>query len=153
MDTTPVYGLYTKNTLVWIEDKQLVWRCCRLKSDIKPGDSEIQVEDYEDASFQLTVKIVTSPVKSTDLKDVTCKLPALKNPDILIGANDLTSLSYLHEPAGMLSLPYFSLFSCTLLTPLLSRLHSSTQSASTLPRSRCYLYMVWHRTSSCQSFF
>ena len=24
----------------------------------------------------------------------------LKNPDILVGANDLTSLSYLHEPAG-----------------------------------------------------
>jgi myosin-5 len=27
-------------------------------------------------------------------------LPPLRNPDILIGANDLTSLSYLHEPAG-----------------------------------------------------
>lgn len=101
MDTTPVYGLYTKNTLVWIEDKQLVWRCCRLQSDIKPGDSQIRVEDFEDPSFQLTVKIVTSPVKSTDGKNAECKLPALKNPDILIGANDLTSLSYLHEPAGM----------------------------------------------------
>ena len=27
-------------------------------------------------------------------------LPHLKNPEILIGENDLTSLSYLHEPAG-----------------------------------------------------
>jgi len=27
-------------------------------------------------------------------------LPHLRNPDILIGENDLTSLSYLHEPAG-----------------------------------------------------
>lgn len=26
--------------------------------------------------------------------------PPLRNPDILIGANDLTSLSHLHEPAG-----------------------------------------------------
>ena len=111
MDTTPVYGLYTKNTLVWIEDKQLVWRCCRLQSDIKPGDSQIQVEDYDDPSFQLTVKIVTSPVKSTDGKNSECKLPALKNPDILIGANDLTSLSYLHEPAGMFFFKIISFYS------------------------------------------
>jgi myosin-5 len=27
-------------------------------------------------------------------------LPFLRNPDILIGSDDLTSLSYLHEPAG-----------------------------------------------------
>ena len=27
------------------------------------------------------------------------ELPPLRNPDILIGENDLTSLSYLHEPA------------------------------------------------------
>ena len=27
-------------------------------------------------------------------------LPPLRNPDILLGENDLTSLSYLHEPAG-----------------------------------------------------
>ena len=26
-------------------------------------------------------------------------LPPLRNPDILVGENDLTSLSYLHEPA------------------------------------------------------
>lgn len=28
-------------------------------------------------------------------------LPPLRNPDILLGENDLTSLSYLHEPAGI----------------------------------------------------
>lgn len=27
------------------------------------------------------------------------ELPPLRNPEILIGENDLTSLSYLHEPA------------------------------------------------------
>ncbi|EOA96681.1 Myosin-Va, partial [Anas platyrhynchos] len=26
-------------------------------------------------------------------------LPPLRNPDILVGENDLTALSYLHEPA------------------------------------------------------
>lgn len=28
-------------------------------------------------------------------------LPPLRNPEILVGENDLTTLSYLHEPAGM----------------------------------------------------
>ena len=37
-------------------------------------------------------------VKSSD------NLPLLRNPDILLGENDLTSLSYLHEPAGIISL-------------------------------------------------
>ena len=27
-------------------------------------------------------------------------LPLLRNPKMLVGANNLTSLSYLHEPAG-----------------------------------------------------
>lgn len=27
------------------------------------------------------------------------RLPPLRNPDILVGENDLTALSYLHEPA------------------------------------------------------
>ena len=27
-------------------------------------------------------------------------LPLLRNPEMLVGANDLTTLSYLHEPAG-----------------------------------------------------
>lgn len=29
----------------------------------------------------------------------TSQLPFLRNPDILVGENDLTALSYLHEPA------------------------------------------------------
>ncbi len=29
----------------------------------------------------------------------TNPLPFLRNPDILVGENDLTALSYLHEPA------------------------------------------------------
>lgn len=28
-------------------------------------------------------------------------LPLLRNPEMLVGANDLTTLSYLHEPAGI----------------------------------------------------
>lgn len=38
-----------------------------------------------------------------DLKASNYQLPPLRNPEILVGANDLTSLSYLHEPAGLFS--------------------------------------------------
>lgn len=31
--------------------------------------------------------------------EVDGRLPPLRNPDILVGENDLTALSYLHEPA------------------------------------------------------
>ena len=40
---------------------------------------------------------------SLQIKDLSC-LPPLRNPNILIGANDLTSLSYLHEPAVLYNL-------------------------------------------------
>ena len=33
-------------------------------------------------------------------KDIK-KLPPLRNPEVLVGENDLTTLSYLHEPAGL----------------------------------------------------
>ena len=42
-------------------------------------------------------------VQEVAVKNVE-SLPPLRNPEILIGENDLTSLSYLHEPAGMYSL-------------------------------------------------
>ena len=35
-----------------------------------------------------------------DLKATHHQLPPLRNPDILVGSDDLTTLSYLHEPAG-----------------------------------------------------
>jgi len=87
-------GLYTKGTLVWVEDKNHVWRCCRLICDYKVGQSELAVEDTEDPSVQVKVKVS---------QDGT-SLPPLKNPEILIGSNDLTSLSYLHEPAVLYNL-------------------------------------------------
>ena len=44
------------------------------------------------------VQIVEIKVKKDD------DLPPLKNPDFLVGGNDLTSMSYLHEPAVLNSL-------------------------------------------------
>lgn len=41
-----------------------------------------------------------------DLTITSENLPFLCNPDILIGANDLTTLSYLHEPDVLFNLQY-----------------------------------------------
>uniref|UniRef100_A0A3P9NF23 Unconventional myosin-Va n=1 Tax=Poecilia reticulata TaxID=8081 RepID=A0A3P9NF23_POERE len=51
-------------------------------------------KDYknDDASLQLMLEDGTLDPK-------TKNLPYLRNPDILVGENDLTALSYLHEPA------------------------------------------------------
>ena len=38
------------------------------------------------------------------VKDILKDLPPLRNPDILIGSNDLTCLSYLHEPSVLYNL-------------------------------------------------
>uniref|UniRef100_A0A8C5RUX6 Unconventional myosin-Va n=1 Tax=Laticauda laticaudata TaxID=8630 RepID=A0A8C5RUX6_LATLA len=58
-----------------------------LLKDYKPGDKvlRLQLEDGKDIEYKLDAK-------SKDL-------PPLRNPDILVGENDLTALSYLHEPA------------------------------------------------------
>lgn len=41
-------------------------------------------------------------------------LPPLRNPELLLGANDLTTLSYLHEPAGRLKMVPRNFFLMTL---------------------------------------
>lgn len=45
----------------------------------------IPVVNFQDLEYRLDPK--------------TKELPHLRNPDILVGENDLTALSYLHEPA------------------------------------------------------
>uniref|UniRef100_A0AAR2IYN9 Myosin VC n=1 Tax=Pygocentrus nattereri TaxID=42514 RepID=A0AAR2IYN9_PYGNA len=56
--------------------------------DFTPGDRalHLQLEDGTVTSIML-------------LQDPETHLPPLRNPDILVGENDLTALSYLHEPA------------------------------------------------------
>ncbi|KAG7473300.1 hypothetical protein MATL_G00094270 [Megalops atlanticus] len=79
--------LYTKHARVWIPDAEEVWKSAELTKDYKQGDTalHLQLEDGTDLEYKL---------------DPTTKnLPHLRNPDILVGENDLTALSYLHEPA------------------------------------------------------
>uniref|UniRef100_A0A8C5JTS4 Myosin VA n=1 Tax=Junco hyemalis TaxID=40217 RepID=A0A8C5JTS4_JUNHY len=72
---------------VWIPDPEEVWKSAELLKDYKPGDKVLQLrlEEGKDLEYSLDPK--------------TKELPPLRNPDILVGENDLTALSYLHEPA------------------------------------------------------
>ncbi|NXR91389.1 MYO5C protein, partial [Hypocryptadius cinnamomeus] len=70
---------------VWIPDNEEVWQSAEITKNYKPGDTflHVQLEDGTELSY---------PVDPA-------ALPPLRNPDILVGENDLTALSYLHEPA------------------------------------------------------
>ncbi|XP_070408592.1 unconventional myosin-Vb isoform X2 [Nothobranchius furzeri] len=82
-----VNELYTKFTRVWIPDPDDVWRAAEITKDYKEGEPvlHLQLEDGTPLEYQVGPKSNT--------------LPFLRNPDILVGENDLTALSYLHEPA------------------------------------------------------
>uniref|UniRef100_A0A3Q2QJ82 Myosin VC n=1 Tax=Fundulus heteroclitus TaxID=8078 RepID=A0A3Q2QJ82_FUNHE len=78
--------LYTKYNRVWIPDDQHVWKSAEITKDFRSGDGVLELL-LEDGTHLHPV----DPSKT--------KLPPLRNPDILVGENDLTALSYLHEPA------------------------------------------------------
>uniref|UniRef100_A0AAZ3P529 Myosin VAb n=1 Tax=Oncorhynchus tshawytscha TaxID=74940 RepID=A0AAZ3P529_ONCTS len=63
------------------------WKPAELTKDYTPGDRALclQLEDGTNLEHKIDPQ--------------TNSLPPLRNPDILVGENDLTALSYLHEPA------------------------------------------------------
>ncbi|XP_029576828.1 unconventional myosin-Va-like isoform X2 [Oncorhynchus tshawytscha] len=79
--------MFVKFARVWIPDADEVWKSAELTKNYKHGDSTLHLtlEDGMDIEHKLD--------------DKTKNLPHLRNPDILVGENDLTALSYLHEPA------------------------------------------------------
>ncbi|KAE8296185.1 Unconventional myosin-Vc [Larimichthys crocea] len=79
--------LYTQYNRVWIPDAESVWKSAEIKRDFHFGDTTLQLllEDGTEHDYPV------DPSKP--------QLPPLRNPDILVGENDLTALSYLHEPA------------------------------------------------------
>uniref|UniRef100_A0A669PBB6 Myosin VC n=1 Tax=Phasianus colchicus TaxID=9054 RepID=A0A669PBB6_PHACC len=76
---------YSPYNRVWIPDSEEVWQSAEITKDYKAGDRflHVQLEDGTELNY---------PVDPS-------ALPPLRNPDILVGENDLTALSYLHEPA------------------------------------------------------
>ncbi|XP_062828631.1 unconventional myosin-Vb isoform X3 [Anolis carolinensis] len=82
-----VAELYTKYTRVWIPDPEDVWKSAEIIKDYKEGDKTLQL------------KLEDETIQEYPIDPKANKLPFLRNPDILVGENDLTALSYLHEPA------------------------------------------------------
>ncbi|XP_077593440.1 unconventional myosin-Vb isoform X2 [Stigmatopora nigra] len=82
-----VNELYTTYTRVWIPDAENVWRAAEITRDFKQGDPALHLLLEDGKALEYPV----GPEKNA--------LPFLRNPDILVGENDLTALSYLHEPA------------------------------------------------------
>ncbi|XP_004639046.1 unconventional myosin-Vc isoform X2 [Octodon degus] len=80
-----VTELYAQFNRVWIPDPEEVWKSAEIVQDYQAGDSALRLR-LEDGT---ELEYPTEPGL----------LPPLRNPDILVGENDLTALSYLHEPA------------------------------------------------------
>ncbi|XP_016381718.1 unconventional myosin-Vb isoform X2 [Sinocyclocheilus rhinocerous] len=82
-----VTELYSKYTRVWIPDPEDVWKSAEIIKDYKEGDPVLNLKLEDETTLEYSVGPKNNP------------LPFLRNPDILVGENDLTALSYLHEPA------------------------------------------------------
>uniref|UniRef100_A0A669CTF1 Methyl-CpG binding domain protein 3b n=1 Tax=Oreochromis niloticus TaxID=8128 RepID=A0A669CTF1_ORENI len=76
--------LYSKGANVWVPDPDAVWVSAQLLQDYRPGEKHLLLQLSNG-----NVRCMGSP----------SDLPPLGNPDILEGENDLTALSFLHEPA------------------------------------------------------
>ncbi|CAB1352918.1 unnamed protein product [Coregonus sp. 'balchen'] len=74
-------------TRVWIPDPEDVWKAAEIIKDYTEGEPilHLKLEDESPLEYRIGPK--------------DNALPFLRNPDILVGENDLTALSYLHEPA------------------------------------------------------
>ncbi|XP_077423266.1 unconventional myosin-Vc isoform X2 [Vanacampus margaritifer] len=79
--------LYTRYNRVWIPDPEHVWKSAEIVTDFHYGDGS------------LLLLLENGTELKYPLDSLPPELPPLRNPDILVGENDLTALSYLHEPA------------------------------------------------------
>lgn len=77
--------LLLQGASVWVPDVAMVWAPAQVVRPLSNGQLGVEREGQEEETL-----LISSPND----------LPPLRNPEILVGANDLTSLSYLHEPAG-----------------------------------------------------
>ncbi|XP_053264454.1 unconventional myosin-Vb isoform X2 [Podarcis raffonei] len=84
MSVTELYSRYTR---VWIPDPEEVWKSAEIIKDYKEGDKTLHLKLEDETLLEYPIDAKAN------------KFPFLRNPDILVGENDLTALSYLHEPA------------------------------------------------------
>ncbi|XP_051906493.1 unconventional myosin-Vb isoform X3 [Hippocampus zosterae] len=81
------YNPYKKYTRVWIPHEENIWQAAEITRDFKQGESVLHLSLEDGTPLEYPV----GPSSNA--------MPFLRNPDILVGENDLTALSYLHEPA------------------------------------------------------
>ena len=119
--------LYFQSARVWIPHSQVVWIGGEVTKDLNTdGILEIELDDGNvglmfldyfislrinfDNSWwsdfvckfgSLSLFVFFSQEITIDVSKDIKKLPPLRNPEVLVGENDLTTLSYLHEPAGL----------------------------------------------------
>ncbi|GFR68421.1 myosin-Vb [Elysia marginata] len=97
-------NFYVKGARVWIPDPDRVWRAAELLEDYKGQTTlKIQYEEAELATQIIYHRNVAEEAEGT-IQVTEKTLPHLRNPEILIGENDLTSLSYLNEPEVLYNL-------------------------------------------------
>ncbi|KAK5970376.1 Nucleus accumbens-associated protein 1, partial [Trichostrongylus colubriformis] len=77
---------YKKGARVWHRHPELVWI---------PGELE---HDITFSTRKVRIRLEDDEVVEVELSNPN-QLPFLRNPTILVGKDDLTALSYLHEPA------------------------------------------------------
>ncbi|KAL4712195.1 hypothetical protein ACJJTC_011056, partial [Scirpophaga incertulas] len=70
---------------VWVEHPEKVWESATVTADYRSGVLIVKLDQ-------------SGEIRQIKIKDEK-QMPPLRNPSLLIGQNDLTSLSYLHEPA------------------------------------------------------
>ncbi|XP_018338221.1 PREDICTED: unconventional myosin-Va isoform X3 [Trachymyrmex septentrionalis] len=82
--------LYVKDGRVWVPHPEKVWEGAVLLENYRKNQLKVRTEE-------------SNQTRILEIKSDS-DLPPLRNPDILIGENNLTSLSFLHEPAVLYNL-------------------------------------------------
>ncbi|KAI9312624.1 P-loop containing nucleoside triphosphate hydrolase protein [Dichotomocladium elegans] len=90
-------NVYTKGTVAWFEDKQEAWvsATCRSNTITEDGKVKLIFEDDIDNSKEHVFESTLAEIA----KKGGSNLPPLRNPPKMEYTDDLTSLSYLNEPA------------------------------------------------------
>lgn len=99
-DGKAALAAYVPGTRAWFPDKDLGWisGTLNVKPDISPSGDVTMTFDIDDGSE--TTRQVKTHLDKLSAKNADTQLPPLRNPPLLEGTDDLTSLSYLNEPSG-----------------------------------------------------
>ena len=113
---------YKRGTRVWLRDNEHVWLRAELLEDLKFTSNFIKLKR------EIDDEILDEPFNPDSL-------PFLANPEILIGKDDLTNMSYLHEPAGKLQM-FIGVLTVVVFSP--------PQSPIPIRKEESNLHVLWN---------